>query len=364
MKKVMGRATIMVVDDVPQNLNLMTELLVEDYQVIVANSGQRALSLVGSGLRPDLILLDVMMPGMDGYAVLRKLRENPEVEHIPVIFVTAKSSADDESYGLKIGAADYISKPINPQLLSVRIESQLALKRSRDQLIDNAKWLEQEVEARTKELRAIQDVTVLAMSSMAETRDNETGNHILRTQNYVKLLAESLTSHPHFSDTLTPAYIESLFKSAPLHDIGKVGIPDNILLKPGRLTEAEFEVMKTHTTLGYEAIVRAEKMLGIELPFLACAKEIALSHQEKWDGSGYPQALSGEAIPLSARLMAVADVYDALISKRVYKEAFSHELALQIMHEGRGTHFDPEVFDAFILVQDDFAEIAERFRDD
>jgi len=359
-----GKAAVMVVDDTPQNLALLSELLRDSYRVIVANSGPRAFELISAGQRPDVILLDVMMPEMDGYAVIKRLKRDSSTENIPVIFVTAKTEIADEKLGLELGAADYIYKPINPPLLLARLRTHLALKVATDKLRCRAESLEEEVSRRTRELRAIQDVTVLAMASMAETRDNETGNHILRTQNYVKCIAETLAEQEQFREQLTPDYIQRLFKSAPLHDIGKVGIPDAILLKPGKLTAEEFEIMKTHTTIGYEAIVRAEQSLGTELDFLLCAKEITLSHQEKWDGSGYPQALAGNAIPLSARLMAVADVYDALISKRVYKEAFSHETAVAMMAEGRGTHFDPDILDAFLSVQDQFAAIAARFRDD
>ena len=201
------------------------------------------------------------------------------------------------------------------------------------------------------------------MASLAETRDNETGNHILRTKFYVKELAEYLKTHPRFKDALTDHAINILYKSAPLHDIGKVGIPDSILLKPGRLTPEEFEVMKTHTMLGRDAITQAESHLGMEVDFLKFAKEIAYSHQEKWDGSGYPQGLSGDNIPISARLMALADVYDALISRRVYKIGMTHEQAIQIITEGRGTHFDPDITDAFLEINECFREIAQRFPD-
>jgi putative two-component system response regulator len=210
---------------------------------------------------------------------------------------------------------------------------------------------------------AIQDVTILAMASMAETRDPETGNHIRRTQFYVKALAERLKEHPRFSAVLTDSYIKLLFKSAPLHDIGKVGIPDRILLKPGRFEPHEFEIMKTHTTLGRAAIEHAERSLGTPMAFLSIAKEIAYSHQEKWDGSGYPEGLAGEAIPVSARLMAVADVYDALISRRVYKDGMPHEKAVQLIVEGKGKHFDPDMVDAFIGLQEEFRAIAARFHD-
>jgi putative two-component system response regulator len=355
--------TILIVDDTPQNLELMTALLQRDYRLMVANGGARALTLLQSGRLPDLVLLDIMMPDMDGYEVLNRLKSNLQTRDIPVIFLTAKADVEDETYGLSLGAVDYITKPISPPVVMARVSTHLALKAANDFLRDKAAYLEAEVAARTRQVEAIQDVTVLAMSSMAETRDNETGNHILRTQRYVQRLAEQLRSHPSMRATLSDQYIRILFKSAPLHDIGKVGIPDHILLKPSSLTPDEFAIMKTHTTLGYEAIVRAERALGTEIDFLQCAKEIALSHQEKWDGSGYPQGLAGEAIPLSARLMALADVYDALISKRVYKDAMSHDKAVSIMSQSRGTHFDPDVFDAFLDIQQDFREIAATYED-
>jgi putative two-component system response regulator len=237
------------------------------------------------------------------------------------------------------------------------------LKASADFLRDQASFLGQEVDRRTREIVAIQDVTIFVMASLAETRDTETGNHIRRTQNYVKALAEKLRSHARFGWYLSDDAIEMLFKSAPLHDIGKVGIPDRILLKPGRLTPEEFEIMKTHTTLGRDAIAQAEQSLGMSVPFLNCAKEIALSHQEKWDGSGYPEGLKGDDIPIAARLMAVADVYDALISRRVYKEPMPHEEAVAIMVAGKGTHFDPDILEAFLEIQNEFRAVAGRFID-
>ena len=354
----------MVVDDTAQNLVLMTELLRDDYRIIVANGGERTLSLLDSDSLPDLILLDIMMPDLDGYEVLRRIKANPVTSDIPVIFLTAKSEAADEIRGLELGAVDYVTKPISPPILQARVRTHLTLKASADFLRDKSDYLEREVARRTTQVSTIQDVTVLALSSMAETRDNETGNHILRTQRYVKRLALQLQDHPRFSAVLSADYIDLLFKSAPLHDIGKVGIPDHILLKPGPLTAQEFEIMKTHTTIGYNSIARAEQTLGVQVDFLLLAKEIALSHQEKWDGSGYPEALSGDAIPVSARLMAVADVYDALISKRVYKAAMTHEQALAILAKGRGAHFDPDMLDAFLQCHEDFRMIARQYSDD
>ncbi|HEX5362948.1 MAG TPA: two-component system response regulator [Gallionella sp.] len=357
------RPTILVVDDTPDNLTLMSSLLKEHYKVKTANGGEKALKIAASTPPPDLILLDIMMPGMDGYEVCKRLKLNPATMNIPVIFLTAKSEVEDEKQGLELGAVDYITKPISPSIVMARLKNHLALKAMSDFLRDRNEFLELEVAKRTREVMAIQDVTILAMGSLAETRDTETGNHIRRTQFYVKALAEKLRGHPRFAWFLTEANIKLLFKSAPLHDLGKVGIPDRILLKPGRFEPHEFEIMKTHTTLGYEAIVHAEKALGFDVDFLSFAKTIALSHQEKWDGSGYPQGLTGDDIPIAARLMAVADVYDALISRRVYKDGMPHEQAVLIMIDGRGTHFDADMFDAFIDIQEEFRAIAGRFVD-
>jgi len=230
-------------------------------------------------------------------------------------------------------------------------------------LKDQNAILESEVKRRTREVEMIQDVTILAMASLAESRDTETGNHIRRTQNYVLLLARELQSHPKLGKALDEKTIEMLYKSAPLHDIGKVGIPDAILLKPGKLTPEEFEIIKTHTTIGRDTIAAAEKLIDAPSTVLRLAREIAHYHQEKWDGSGYPEGLRGDAIPLSARLMALADVYDALISRRVYKPAFPHDQAVSIIREGRGRHFDPDLVDAFLRIEGQFHGVAERFAD-
>jgi putative two-component system response regulator len=355
--------TILAVDDAPMNLSLITGLLKSHYRVKVANSGEKALRIVHSDLPPDLVLLDVMMPDLDGIEVCRRLKDDPRTRHIPVIFLTAMSKSEDERIGLEAGAVDYITKPISPPILLARVKTHLQLKAGQDFLKDKNAYLQSEVFRRTREVQAIQDVTILTMASLAETRDNETGNHIRRTQHYVKALAIKLRDHPRFAGYFTDHVIDLLFKSAPLHDIGKVGIPDKILLKPGKLTPEEFEIMKTHTTLGRDAIEQAERQLGTPVEFLKVAKEIAYSHQEKWDGSGYPEGLAGDGIPVSARLMAVADVYDALISRRVYKPAFTHERAVELIAEGRGKHFDPDITDAFMEIREEFRTIAKKFGD-
>ena len=356
-------ATVLVVDDTPDNLMLLADLLSDRYRVKAANSGDAALRVLQNSPLPDLILLDIMMPGLSGHEVARQLQQDPRTRAIPIIFLTAMASMENEIQGLELGAVDYITKPISPPLVLARVQTQLKIKAAADFLRDQNDFLEQEVQRRTREVVAIQDVTIQAMASLAETRDNETGNHIRRTQHYVKLLAELLRDHPRFNLFLNDDSIRQLFRSAPLHDIGKIGIADHILLKPGRFTPEEFEIMKTHTTLGRDAIQRAEDQLGLSVDFLRMAKEIAYSHQEKWDGSGYPQGLVGEEIPMSARLMAVADVYDALISRRVYKAGMPHEQAVEIIRQGRASHFDPDVCDAFLANAEQFHVIAERFAD-
>ena len=356
------KATILVVDDTPDNLTLMVELLRDRYRVKVANSGERALKVAHSA-PVELILLDIMMPEMDGYEVCRRLKGDAATENVPVIFLTARSTVEDEQRGLEAGAVDYITKPISPPIVLARVRTHLALKAAADFLRDKSAFLEAEVQKRTAELVAIQDTTIQIVTSLAESRDPETGNHIRRTQHYVQALAEKLSEDARWAAELTPQKISTMYKSAPLHDIGKVGIPDSILLKPGKLTREEFEVMKRHTLIGHEAIARAEQQLGIHVEFLETAKEIALSHHEKWDGTGYPRGLKGREIPLAARIMALADVYDALVSRRVYKEPMPHEKAIAILIEGRGTHFDAELVDAFVELQERMRGIVERYRD-
>jgi len=358
------RRTILVVDDTPDNLSLMSGMLKDCYRVKVANGGERALAIAQTAPQPDLILLDVMMPVMDGYEVCRRLKADPNCRDIPVVFLTARADQVDEQFGLDLGAVDYITKPVSPPIVIARVRNHLQLKRASDVLRDQNAYLEAEVDRRTRDVRAIRDAAIVAMASLAETRDNETGNHIRRTQHYVRILAETLSANPAFRDTLPPDAIDLLYRSAALHDIGKVGIPDSILLKPGRLTDAEFTIMKTHTTLGHAAISSAERGLdNTNLAFLSYAREIALTHHERWDGTGYPQGLAGEAIPLSGRVMSVADVYDALTTKRVYKPAYPHEVAVEEISGGRGTQFDPVVVDAFLAASDRFLEVSRSLSD-
>ncbi len=353
---------VLVVDDSPSNLGVLTELLRPNFQVLAATTGEGALCVANTLPAPDLILLDVMMPEMDGYEVLRRLRADPQTQHIPVIFLTSLTEAADMERGLKQGAADYITKPFQPAVLMARVSVQLEAKQARDWLKNQNIVLEAEVARRMLENDLTQRVSIRALAHLAELRDPETGNHILRTQGYVQQLALRLQQHPRFADTLNDRYIDLLARSAPLHDIGKVGIPDHILLKPGKLDADEWRIMQTHAKLGSDAIELAEADIKIPLAFLTLAKEIAHWHHEKWDGSGYPDALAGDDIPVSARLMAIADVFDALIAVRVYKPAMSYQQAQSIIEAGRGSHFDSDMVDAFLAGFESFVEVAEHHR--
>ena len=348
-------ARILLVDDNTTNLQLLHETLDgQGYKLLIAKNGKTALAIAAKA-RPSLILLDIMMPEMDGYEVCRRLKSDESTSQIPIIFITALVDEEDEAKGLSMGAVDYLTKPINPELVRARVRNHLELKLYQDHL-------ENLVKERTRRLALTQAVTIESLATLAEYRDPETGGHIKRTQNYVKALAVHLKDHPRYRDELNDDIIELLYLSAPLHDLGKVGVPDHILLKAGKLTDDEFEEMKQHTVYGHDALLITEQKLG-EDTFLSYAREIAYTHQEKWDGSGYPSGLKGDEIPLSGRLMALADVYDALISKRVYKPPFPHEKAVQIIVEGRDQHFDPDLVDAFVELQERFRNIALTFAD-
>jgi putative two-component system response regulator len=353
---------ILIIDDEPFYIRLLVDLLSDDYLIQIAKSGENALLLLTSSTQPDLIMLDVVMQGMDGYTVCELIKTNPLTSHIPVIFLTAKNEVHDQLQGFKLGACDYILKPISEPILKARVATHLTLAQTRYALAQQNFQLESMVQERTKEITRTQDVAIYCMASLAETRDNETGKHIRRTQFYVRELAQYLRYHPRFKDKIDDNFINLLFKSAPLHDLGKIGVPDAILLKPGALTSEEWEEMKRHVLYGRNAIDAAEKEYGAS-PFLHIAKDIAYCHHEKWDGNGYPEGLKGDDIPLSARLMAVADCYDALISQRPYKKPFPHMTAVEIILKGRGNHFDPDITDAFEILSEKFRLIANEFSD-
>jgi putative two-component system response regulator len=355
--------TLLIVDDVPENLAVIGGCLQPHYRVLAATSGEKAFRIAAGAPRPDLILLDVMMPGLDGYQVFQRLRDNASTRGIPVIFVTSMNSAEAELRGFDAGAVDYITKPIVPSILLARVRNQLELKRARDLLDDQNVFLEAEVGRRMAENELTQSVGIRALAHLAETRDIETGNHILRTQGYVHELATVVRNHRRFAALLSDRYIATLARSAPLHDIGKVGIPDSILFKPGPLTPGEWKIMRTHARLGSDAIERAERDAAARVEFLTVAKEIARWHHERWDGGGYPDGLAGEAIPVVARIMAIADVFDALVTPRVYKAPMAFASARAIMAAGRGTHFDPDMADAFLAHYHRFEAVAMKYRD-
>jgi putative two-component system response regulator len=360
------RATLLVVDDTPANLSLMAGLLHHDYRVRLAHSGARALELVQREL-PDLILLDVMMPEMDGYTVCTRLKQDPRTRGIPIIFVTALSQPEDEARGFEAGAVDFIHKPISPPIVQARVRTHLQLKAWQDSLQARSLGLEAQLRQRLDEVERLRDTTLYVMVSLAEFRDEDTGNHVKRTQEYVRALAEHLAAHPDAmhgrAEPLDANQIELLAKSAPLHDIGKVAIPDHILLKKGPLTPEEFAVMRGHTLHGWEMLRRAAQRMGGDQDFLTYAMQIARHHHERWDGTGYPDGLAGRAIPLAARLMAVADVYDALISRRPYKEPYPHDDAMARILAASSSHFDPDVVAALQAQEARFLSIAATWRD-
>ncbi|QOX78969.1 response regulator [Trichlorobacter lovleyi] len=356
------KGTVLIVDDTPANLQLLESILhAQGYAVRAAISGPMALKAIRIQ-SPDLILLDINMPEMNGFEVCRALKADPQFVGIPVIFVSAAVDTADKLRAFEEGGVDYVTKPFQPLEVLARVATHLELKRHRNHL-------EELVQDRTRELLLTQDAVIYGLGILAEYRDPETGLHIKRTQLYVKLLAEQLRHHASFQGYFDDTTIRLLYHSAPLHDIGKVGVPDHILLKPGKLTEAEFEQMKQHAVYGREVIDRIAAGMHDDsaASFLRLAGDCAYSHHECWNGTGY-NGLSGDAIPVAGRLMALADIYDALTSKRVYKPAFSHERTVEIITEGDGRtvpeQFDPAVLQAFMDLQGSFKQISNAYRDE
>lgn len=333
------QATILVVDDTPENIDVLVGILGEDYQVRAARGGEQALKLVHKA-PPDLILLDIMMPDIDGFEVCRRLKEDFTTRHIPIIFVTAKIEMKDELAGLDLGAVDYITKPVSPPIVRARVRTHLAL-------YDQNRELERQVRARTAELHDTRLKVIQRLGRAAEYKDNETGTHVIRMSHYSKILG--------LAAGMSEAEADTLMNAAPMHDIGKIGIPDHILRKRGRLDDDEWQVMRTHPDIGGEIIGDD----GSEL--LTMARIIALTHHEKWNGGGYPRGLRGEAIPRVSRIVAIADVFDALTSPRPYKRAWSIEDAVAMLQEGAGVHFDPQLVKLFIEHLPEVLEIKERF---
>ena len=353
----MSDGNIIIVDDLKTNLDVLSDILSRDgYKVRCFSSSAQVLR---SALTtpPDLFLLDIVMPGMDGLELCRSLLAEATLRHCRVIFISSLEGIDDKVKAFRAGGVDFIQKPFHETEVLLRVNTQIQLKKAKEDLEKQNEILERKVQERTRDIQIIQDVMISSLSALAETRDNQTGGHIYRTESYVQILAEKLLTEGHYPDVLRKEDLLTITTSAPLHDIGKVGVPDSILLKPGKLTPEEFEIMKTHTTLGRDALLKAEQRLGSN-SFLRYAREIAYSHHEHWDGNGYPQGLSGTEIPVAGRIMAVADIYDALISKRVYKEPIPHSRAVEIILSYRGTHLDPVIVDIFTQVSEDFRQAA------
>jgi len=352
----MKRKTIFLVDDDLTNLTIGDEVLSEYYNVFTLSSGALLLKMLERHI-PDLILLDVEMPEMNGYETIKRLKKTIETSHIPVIFLTAKTDSESELKGLSLGAIDYITKPFSPPLLLKRIEVHLLVEKQKQELINFNSNLLEMVEAKTKTVLDLQNAVLRTMAELVECREDITGGHIERTQSYLSILLSALLAHGLYKEETSTWDMNLLLQSTPLHDVGKVIIRDNILLKPGKLTEEEFEQIKRHTTFGEEVIERI-KSNTVEQAFLDYAKIFAGSHHEKWDGSGYPRGLAGKDIPLLGRAMAIVDVYDALVSDRPYKKAFTHDEAVRIIVDSKGTHFDPELVDLFLEVSEKFKKIA------
>ncbi len=335
-----NKSTILVVDDTPENIDIVTGILHDTYKIKAALNGKKAIEIARKSPHPDMILLDIMMPEMDGYEVCKILKEDPITAKIPIIFVTAMSSEENEEKGLELGAVDYISKPISPSITKARVRTHIALS-------DQNKELERQVYLRTKELNDTRLEIIRRLGRAAEFKDNETGLHVMRMSHYSRLIAEKVVDDA--------SWTELLFQASPMHDIGKIGIPDTILTKDGKLDEDEWKMMTQHPVYGAKIIGTHES--GI----LQMAREVALNHHEKWDGSGYPSGLKGEDIPLSARIVAIADVFDALTTDRPYKKAWSVEEAIEYIYDNSGKHFDPVLVESFKSVVPKILEIKANF---
>jgi putative two-component system response regulator len=358
-----ARGNILIVDDTPANLTLLARMLGErGYRVRPVPSGKLALSAAASD-PPDLILLDITMPEMDGFEVCKRLKEDPRLRDVPVIFISALAETEGKVKAFQRGGVDYVTKPFQIEEVEARVETHLKLRRAHAELERYNRYLEQLVEEKVKEISESQMATIFAMVKLAESRDDETGTHIWRVREYCLALANALRGEPGFRDTLTDPYVRDLYNAAPLHDIGKVGISDLILLKPERHTPEEFEIMKTHTTIGARTLEGVREKYPRN-SFISMGVEVAHAHHERWDGSGYPRGLSGGAIPLAAQIMSIADIYDALRTPRRYKPGFDHAASVKIITEGDGrtkpSHFNPPLLPVFAAVAPEFASVYEK----
>ena len=361
------RQTIMLVDDNITNLTVGNNILKQDYNIMTLNSAQRLFQVLEI-IVPDLILLDIEMPEMNGFEAIKILKEKNELKDIPVIFLTAKIDVDSELEGLTLGAIDYIGKPFSPPLLLKRLELHLlllsqkkALSNQQRELMAFNENLQQMVDEKTKTVVELKNAILSTMAELVDRRDSNTGGHIERTQQYLSILLDALWINDEFSNEASDWDKDLLLQSAQLHDIGKIAIDDKILRKPGKLTPDEYDTIKKHTKIGATIIEGIEKKSS-QQDFLVQAKMLAATHHERWDGSGYHSGLSGKEIPLQGRLMAIADVYDALVSDRPYRAAMTHEEAVEIIINGKGTHFDPALIEIFLGVSDDYKKLSTQFR--
>ena len=357
-----NRGNILIVDDTPANLQLLVQMLRnQGYNPRPVPSGKLALQAAAME-PPELILLDIMMPEMDGYEVCRHLKENDLLRDIPVIFLSALSETFDKVKAFQAGGVDYVTKPFQWEEVHARVETHLRLWRMQNELQGYNHLLEEKVQEQVREISESQMTTIFALAKLAEHRDEDTGKHLERVQIFCRILSTELSKQPKYCQRISSTYINNIFHASPLHDIGKVGIPDSILLKAGKLTPDEFEIMKHHAQIGAETLEEV-RMKYPNNSFITMGIDIAHFHHEKWDGSGYPGGLAGEQIPLSARIMAVADVYDALRSQRCYKPPFSHEKSRTIILELSGVQFDPEVVNVFILKEEEIKTIRDEMNE-
>ena len=348
-------------DDNLINLTALKSILKPNYEVYTATSAAKMFDLL-TKVNPDLILLDVEMPDLNGYEAAQFLKKNLEYRSIPIIFITSKNDVDSEMEGLELGAVDYIYKPYTASLLLKRIETHLAVAENEKELHDMNAAMQKKLITKMFQILELKSAVISIVADLVEFRDGDTGGHITRTEKYLQHLIDKLIEENIYSDEISTWEMDYLLPSAQLHDVGKIAISDYILKKPGKLTEEEFEIMKTHPMIGVAAIDRMERKTD-DTRFFSYARTFAKSHHEKWDGSGYPSGLKGTDIPLEGRLMAIADVYDALVSARPYKKPFPPEKATEIIEKGRGISFDPRLVDAFLLVSPQFAEISKILAD-
>lgn len=341
--------TILIVDDTPENLDVLKGILSMRYRIQIATNGRLALRIAFSPFPPDLILLDVMMPEMDGYEVCRHLQENEKTCNIPILFVTAKSDIDDETKGFELGASDYLVKPVSPPIVLARVKTHLAIHDQKKLLADQVALRTAQLQIRNMELEETRIEVINQLGRASEYRDNETGMHVMRVSRYTRLLA--------LRSGLSEPEADLLMHAAPMHDLGKIGVPDHILLKPGKLTDEEFNIIRTHPEIGYKIIGKQSSEL------LVLGGVIALSHHEKWNGCGYPGKLRGEEIPLAGRLVAVVDVFDALTSKRPYKKTWAVDDALALIVKEAGEHFDPNLANLFVEIKSEIIEIMNQYQD-